>query len=220
MMSIHNGDGQATIDNPYNGNGNSNGAAALPPPPPGFIQANDDDDDEDEEVGGHDAPEWSTAKSFTVLFACTILYSIIAEILVDTVDLIMADIQLDEKFLGLTLFALVPNITEFTNAIGFSIHGNIVLRCEYTIYKFRLMEDLSILKKRVIERKRNTFTKINVFFTSYNVFCILVWKSVQHMRYKYAYYKSQPWLHSLYGTIGVKKNWQNIPSALFSLIGM
>ncbi|KAG2217184.1 hypothetical protein INT45_013196, partial [Circinella minor] len=129
-ISIHNGDGPAAIDNPYNGNGHSNGAATLPPPPPGFIQAKDDDEDEDEEVGGHDAPEWSTAKSFTVLFACTILYSIIAEILVDTVDLIMADMQLDEKFLGLTLFALVPNITEFTNAIGFSIHGNIVLSME------------------------------------------------------------------------------------------
>ncbi|KAI9252827.1 Sodium/calcium exchanger protein-domain-containing protein [Phascolomyces articulosus] len=130
MMSVHNGDGPAGADNHYNGNGNgNNGTTALPPPPPEFIQANDDDD-EDEEVGGHDAPEWSTAKSFTVLFACTLLYSIIAEILVDTVDLIMADMQLDEKFLGLTLFALVPNITEFTNAIGFSIHGNIVLSME------------------------------------------------------------------------------------------
>lgn len=88
----------------------------------------DDDDDEEEEAGGHDSPNWSKTKSFTVLFACTLLYSIIAEILVDTVDLIMTDIALDEKFLGLTLFALVPNITEFTNAIGFSIHGNIVLR--------------------------------------------------------------------------------------------
>ncbi|KAI8142861.1 Sodium/calcium exchanger protein-domain-containing protein [Fennellomyces sp. T-0311] len=120
MMSVHNAEGAAAA--PAHDNG------AMPPPPPGFIQANDED--EEEEVGGHDAPEWGTAKSFTVLFACTLLYSIIAEILVDTVDLIMADMALDEKFLGLTLFALVPNITEFTNAIGFSIHGNIVLSME------------------------------------------------------------------------------------------
>ena len=116
-MSVHNNGEGATVSPHDNG--------AMPPQPPGFIQANDEDE---EEVGGHDAPEWGTAKSFTVLFACTLLYSIIAEILVDTVDLIMADMALDEKFLGLTLFALVPNITEFTNAIGFSIHGNIVLR--------------------------------------------------------------------------------------------
>ncbi|KAI9312693.1 hypothetical protein BX666DRAFT_1837941, partial [Dichotomocladium elegans] len=102
-----------------------------PPPFPSFIQeADDDEEDEEGEAAGHDAPEWGKAKSFTVLFACTLLYSIIAEILVDTVDLIMADMNLDEKFLGLTLFALVPNITEFTNAIGFSIHGNIVLSME------------------------------------------------------------------------------------------
>lgn len=67
----------------------------------------DDDEDADEEVGGHDSPNWGKTKSFTVLFACTLLYSIIAEILIDTVDFIMADLALDEKFLGLTLFALV-----------------------------------------------------------------------------------------------------------------
>lgn len=115
---------------PQNGNSdpNNGNVGTLPPPLPNFIQAGDDEDEEEEEAAGHDAPEWGTAKSFTVLFACTLLYSIIAEILVDTVDVIMADMAIDEKFLGLTLFALVPNITEFTNAIGFALHNNIVLR--------------------------------------------------------------------------------------------
>lgn len=64
-------------------------------------------------VGGHDAPNWSKAKSSVVLLGATVLYAVIAEILVDTVDVVLENFDIDEKFLGITLFALVPNTTEF-----------------------------------------------------------------------------------------------------------
>ena len=51
------------------------------------------------------------------------------EILVDVVDVVMEGSGIDEKFLGVTLFALVPNTTEFMNAISFAMNGNIALRC-------------------------------------------------------------------------------------------
>jgi Ca2+:H+ antiporter len=51
-----------------------------------------------------------------------------AEILVDVVDVVMQGSGIDEKFLGLTLFALVPNTTEFMNAMSFAMTGNIALR--------------------------------------------------------------------------------------------
>lgn len=63
--------------------------------------------------GGHDAPNWSRLKSSVILMSATILYAIIAEILVDTVDVVLEGFAIDEKFLGITLFALVPNTTEF-----------------------------------------------------------------------------------------------------------
>ncbi|KAF9981779.1 hypothetical protein BGZ65_003575 [Modicella reniformis] len=87
----------------------------------------DEEDDDDEAHGGHDSPNWSKAKSATVLLGCTVLYSIIAEILVDCVDKVSS---IDEKLLGLTLFALVPNVTEFMNAISFAMYGNIALSME------------------------------------------------------------------------------------------
>jgi Ca2+:H+ antiporter len=37
---------------------------------------------------------------------------------------------IDEKFLGITLFALVPNTTEFMNAMAFAMGGNIALSME------------------------------------------------------------------------------------------
>lgn len=63
--------------------------------------------------GGHDAPNWSRLKSAVILLGATILYAIIAEILVNTVDVVLDSVDIDEKFLGITLFALVPNTTEF-----------------------------------------------------------------------------------------------------------
>jgi len=65
------------------------------------------------ESGGHDAPNWSRLKSSIILLGATLLYAIIAEILVNTVDVVLESVDIDEKFLGITLFALVPNTTEF-----------------------------------------------------------------------------------------------------------
>ncbi|KAG0351260.1 hypothetical protein BG005_009265 [Podila minutissima] len=91
------------------------------------IKSEHGDEEEDEAHGGHDSPNWSKGKSATVLLGCTVLYSIIAEILVGTVDAVSS---IDEKLLGLTLFALVPNVTEFMNAISFAMYGNIALSME------------------------------------------------------------------------------------------
>ena len=94
--------------------------------------------------GGHDAPSWSRAVSASVLLACTALYAVIAggcmphtimvlahrratELLVDVVDVVLNGSGIDEKFLGITLFALVPNTTEFMNAMSFAMNGNIAL---------------------------------------------------------------------------------------------
>ncbi|KAF9697112.1 hypothetical protein EKO04_004951 [Ascochyta lentis] len=80
--------------------------------------------------GGHDAPNWSRQKSAAILLTATLAYAIIAEILVDTVDSVLEGSDIDEKFLGITLFALVPNTTEFLNAISFAMNGNIALSME------------------------------------------------------------------------------------------
>ena len=80
--------------------------------------------------GGHDAPNWSRKKSVIVLLVATLAYAVIAEILVDTVDAVLSHVGVDEKFLGILLFALVPNTTEFLNAISFAVYGNVALSME------------------------------------------------------------------------------------------
>ncbi|KAK4495744.1 hypothetical protein PRZ48_013012 [Zasmidium cellare] len=84
----------------------------------------------EEQAGGHDAPNWSRTKSAVILLTATVAYAIIAEILVDTVDSVLSSIDIPEKFLGITLFSLVPNTTEFLNAISFAMNGNVALSME------------------------------------------------------------------------------------------
>lgn len=86
--------------------------------------------DHQEEGGGHDAPNWSRNKSTIILLGATLLYAVIAEILVDNVDEVLESYPINPKFLGLTVFALVPNTTEFVNAISFAVGGNVALSME------------------------------------------------------------------------------------------
>jgi Ca2+:H+ antiporter len=69
--------------------------------------------DNSHSTGGHDAPNWSKSKSSVILLVATVLYAVVAEMLVNTVDVVLDSVDIDEKFLGITLFALVPNTTEF-----------------------------------------------------------------------------------------------------------
>ena len=82
-------------------------SAHLPEDPEAVVMA------EGAAGGGHDAPNWGRTKSAVILLGATVLYAIIAEILVNTVDVVLKSVDIDEKFLGITLFALVPNTTEF-----------------------------------------------------------------------------------------------------------
>ncbi|THU81476.1 hypothetical protein K435DRAFT_936418 [Dendrothele bispora CBS 962.96] len=82
--------------------------------------------------GGHDAPSWSRLTSASVLLAYAALckHYVLLSLVLDVVDVILSGSGLDEKFLGVTLFAAVPNATEFTNAILFALNGSIALSME------------------------------------------------------------------------------------------
>jgi Ca2+:H+ antiporter len=103
----------------------------LPPIPyPHHLFDDDEDDSSEEGHGGHDAPEWSNVKSYVVLITATVLFALIAEVLIGCVDNVIEEFNVDEKLIGLTLFTLVPIVAEFVNAIAFAMAGNISLSME------------------------------------------------------------------------------------------
>jgi Ca2+/H+ antiporter len=75
----------------------------------------------------------SSHRSFVPCFTL-LIYLNSTEILVDVVDVVLNGSGIDEKFLGVTLFALVPNTTEFMNAMSFAMNGNIALRYVLTVF--------------------------------------------------------------------------------------
>ncbi|KAL7750315.1 hypothetical protein RI367_004087 [Sorochytrium milnesiophthora] len=84
----------------------------------------------DDSHGGHSAPEWSKFKSTMVLLVGTMLFSMTAELLVESVESVVDDRPGAARFLGVAVFGLVPSITEFVNAIAFAMQGNIALSME------------------------------------------------------------------------------------------
>ncbi|CDZ97511.1 Ca2 /H antiporter VCX1 and related proteins [Phaffia rhodozyma] len=129
--------------------------------------------------GGHEGPSWSRTTSASVLLSCTLLYAIIAEILVDVVDVVLEGSGLDEKFLGITLFTLVPNVTEFMNAISFALGGNIALSMEigsaYALQVCLLQIPAMVAFSAFYDPKQmgefvDTFTLI---FPQYDCICII-----------------------------------------------
>ncbi|KAI9340923.1 hypothetical protein BDR26DRAFT_802538, partial [Obelidium mucronatum] len=126
--------------------------------------------------GGHDHPNWSAKKSTAVLLLATLFFSLIAEVLIDCVDNVI-DTEggghdgkwvVDEKILGLTLFALVPTVTEFYNAIAFARQGNIALSLEigsaYTI-QVALLQIPTLVAFSTFWRKQ-----LNLIFLVNNLF--------------------------------------------------
>ena len=108
----------AAIHDVHRHSGRKTPAASKPPPTTALPSLLGDEDmaagaEAADPAGGHDAPNWSRTKSSVILLSATVLYAVIAEILVNTVDVVLENYEIDEKFLGFTLFALVPNTTEF-----------------------------------------------------------------------------------------------------------
>ncbi|EDO16204.1 hypothetical protein Kpol_1014p23 [Vanderwaltozyma polyspora DSM 70294] len=74
---------------------------------------------------------WSMKKSIAILLGSTVCYTLISEILIECLQSILEDFSsLNPKLLGLIVIALVPNTTEFINAISFALKGNIALSME------------------------------------------------------------------------------------------
>ncbi|OBA20989.1 hypothetical protein METBIDRAFT_31630 [Metschnikowia bicuspidata var. bicuspidata NRRL YB-4993] len=144
-----------------------------------------------DDSGGHDAPNWSNTKSSVILLGSTILYAIIAEILVDNVDAVLSHFPINPKFLGLTVFALVPNTTEFVNAISFAVGGNVALSMEIgSAYALQvvLIQIPSLVVYSVVKGYTNIEMIFPLIFPRWDVIATLA--SIYLFTYVYAEGKS------------------------------
>jgi Ca2+:H+ antiporter len=53
-------------------------------------------------------PNWSRLENSVILLGATILYAVMAESLINTVEVILNSVEMKEEFLGIKLFPLAP----------------------------------------------------------------------------------------------------------------
>jgi Ca2+:H+ antiporter len=95
-----------------------------------FDGANKDKNDDDVEFADEaDAtvPAWSIPFSCMLMLVATLLYALIAENVVSELKPTIHALNIKQEYLGLTLIALVPAVTEIINAIKFALSGQITL---------------------------------------------------------------------------------------------
>lgn len=160
------------------------------------MESSSPDSKDEHEGGGHDAPEWSKMKSAAILLVSTVLFALLAEKLVNTVDEVISHSGIPEKFLGLTLFALIPSFTEFLNAVAFAMYGNISLSLEIggayvvqiALIQIPILVGLSGLWK-LPETIEKSFTLIFPTWDCYAVFFSVFLLSYTYIEGKSNYFK-------------------------------
>jgi Ca2+:H+ antiporter len=116
------------------------------------------------EEEAHHVPNWSRRKSLLILVTATVFYCLLAVILIDAVDTILHEFYIEERFLGLTVFALIPNATE-------------IWVCCYA----RTIHQL------------NTNASRTLYYLPPTVISRYLWRLAQLMHYKCAFFKYLLW---------------------------
>jgi len=75
-------------------------------------------------------PKWSKLKCLLVLLGSTLLFGLLAEEIVHTLEPTLELFGISSEFAGVTLIAIVSYTAEFVNAIQFAIHNNFSMSLE------------------------------------------------------------------------------------------
>ncbi|CCE66309.1 hypothetical protein TPHA_0P01510 [Tetrapisispora phaffii CBS 4417] len=129
---------------------------------------------------------WSKRRSIFILLVSTVVYAIIANILIESLDELMQTYSetIHPKLVGLTVIALVPNTTEFVNAISFAMQGNMPLSMEigsaYSLQVCLLQIPALVLYSTIKMAVTSDKTSINVradlfsmVFPIWDIICLL-----------------------------------------------
>eukprot|EP01125_Pyxidicula_operculata_P022220 TRINITY_DN896_c0_g1_i3.p1 TRINITY_DN896_c0_g1~~TRINITY_DN896_c0_g1_i3.p1 ORF type:complete len:327 (-),score=74.72 TRINITY_DN896_c0_g1_i3:73-1053(-) len=75
-------------------------------------------------------PSWSISWSVFVLAIAMIVHALVARDVIDLVDDVLNEWGVNQPFLGITVIAMAPAITELTNAIKFALNNQLSLSFE------------------------------------------------------------------------------------------
>jgi Ca2+:H+ antiporter len=68
--------------------------------------------------------------AIAILILATLIFSAMAEVITAKIPVVIEDLQLSQRFVGLVFYTIIPNAAEYMNAIKFALNGNIGLSME------------------------------------------------------------------------------------------
>lgn len=72
----------------------------------------------------------STIWCIVLLLVCTVLFSLISDIMTELMPEALTKLDLTERFVGLVFYTLIPSVAEFINAVRFALENNLGLSLE------------------------------------------------------------------------------------------
>lgn len=108
---------------------------------------------EDREPDPAHCPNWNTKSSVIILLLSTIAFSFISEILLRNADAVFEGS--DTSFLGLTIFSIVPSISELYNGVLFAMDGSLSVTLEmgsqYVVQVLSIQVPLVVLGNYILK---------------------------------------------------------------------
>eukprot|EP01127_Copromyxa_protea_P018337 TRINITY_DN5749_c0_g1_i1.p1 TRINITY_DN5749_c0_g1~~TRINITY_DN5749_c0_g1_i1.p1 ORF type:complete len:647 (-),score=127.09 TRINITY_DN5749_c0_g1_i1:1490-3430(-) len=132
--------------------------------------------DEEEEEEGDGSPAWSIKFNICVLAVATTIAGLLADDIVNLIELIEDELGLGQAFLGISLIAIIPAVTELVNAIKFALHNQIALSLEIgssgAIQAALIQVPLLVVLGATLNPdEQNPF---NLIFSLFSVFAVMI----------------------------------------------
>lgn len=99
---------------------------------PSAAEVEKDEEDEEgcDEGAPEEKPQWGKLVSTLVLLCSVAVYTGVADVITEAVTPMLQSVRMSEEFMGLTLIAITPNLSEYLNAVIFALRGDLDLSLE------------------------------------------------------------------------------------------
>jgi Ca2+:H+ antiporter len=134
------------------------------------------------EISDEDVPEWGKLKCIVILVVVTVLYSLISEQVIDSMEPALQAMGLKQAFVGVLFLGVISNTSEIINGVNFGLSNKIALAVEVssaaTIQTTLIQIPILVLFSAIINHASSNhsftliFPKLNLFAIIFSVMIV------------------------------------------------
>ena len=111
------------------------------------------------------------------LIVSTVMFCLMANVMTGKIPIVIEELGLSQRFVGLVFYTLIPNAAEYMNAIKFALNGNIGLSMEIGnqgAILTAMLEMPALVLLSYIMHKINNTKMFTLIFPLIDIFCVIV----------------------------------------------